>query len=159
MRRPNSTRWTSTSTNKTLPDSKSASSSLNTKVSSTYQLHSTRTQSRNLRAVITMSEFLSPPRISAIYCRFQLLTKCNKRSMVSKRNLHLQQTTPAKRWPTTIKSSCLLSHLVLQKLNANLPQYWQTELMIKQALKKIAKALETSACTRWQTRCPKFQQK
>ena len=159
MRHPNLTRWTSTSTNKTLAHSKSASSSRNTKVSSTYQLHSTRTQSRNLRAVITMSEFLTPPKISATYYRYQLPTKCNKRSRAFKRNSHLQLTMPAKRWPTMIKSSCLLSHLVQQKLNANLPQYWQTELMIKLAPKKTAKALETNACTKWRMRCPKFQLK
>jgi len=91
---------------KTQQELKNASSNLNTKVSSTSRLRSISTQSRNLRAATILWESMSPLKIDATFCRFPQRTKWTKRLTNSRKLLHPQQLIPARRWLTTIKSSC-----------------------------------------------------
>ncbi len=106
-----------------------------------------------------MLAFLNHQRISVTCYHSQPLTRWPKRLMSSRKSSRLQLLTLVRQWLITIKSSCWLSHSVLQKLSGNLHQCWQTELTIRQALKITAKVSETNECTRWPTKCQRSQQK
>lgn len=159
IRRLNSKKWASTFTSKTQKRLRNGFWSLNTKVCSIYRPHSNTIQTKKLKAATTMSVFSIPPRISAIYYPCLPLTKWTKRLMSFRKSLHLQQPTPARLWPTTIRSSFLLSLSVLQRPSENLHLSSQTELMIKLALKTTAKVSETNVCTKWPTKFQRFLQK